>query len=55
MVVFIVFLISSAEGAITMFSMIDQQEAFDVLFDFLSWRQVINDHCGRMVTQYEYK
>jgi hypothetical protein len=37
---FIVRLISLAEGASTMFSMIDQPEVsrFDVVVDFLSWR-----------------
>jgi hypothetical protein len=49
----VIFLISSAEGASTMFSMIGQQEAFDVLFNFLSWRQVINDHSSSMFSQYK--
>jgi hypothetical protein len=51
----VIFLISSAEGASTMFSMIGQLKAFqaDVLFDFSSCRQVINDHGSSMVSQYK--
>ncbi len=41
-----------------MFSMINQQEAFDVpCFPPYhgQWRQVINDHCGSMVSPYQNK